>query len=377
MDDATTRATTLDDLPDEALSAVLLRMPCAERIMSGLLVCRRWHRVLTDALNHGAVMCATRLDAVFRKSGTTLCDVAARNGHLDCLRRAVDRGSPFGKRTTQAAASGGSLACLRYLHERGCPWNRDTPQAAARKGHVDCLKYARENGCDWNFTTSEEAARKNHLDCLVYAHENGCDWGCAAAYAAASGHAACLEYVLAHSTGKRHERLRSARTAACLRVLARFGLDLANDDNLFDAAYSGDHDTVGYLLGRGVTPTLEICTMAVGAGNLDAIRWLVNVGRAWGADLCATAALNGQCKMLAYLRAHDYPWDARTCASAVQGDHVECLRYARENGCPCDASTWAAVRSDSLCMAYLVEHDRPRGLANALPDLGLPHGIRA
>ena len=48
---------------------------------------------------------------------------------------------------------------------------------AARNGHLECLKYAHENGCPWDKFTCADAARNGHLECLKYAHENDCPMG--------------------------------------------------------------------------------------------------------------------------------------------------------------------------------------------------------
>ena len=69
-----------------------------------------------------------------------MCNIAAKNGHLDCL---------------------------KYLHENGCHW-------AARNGHLECLKYAHENRCPWTADTCEYASKNNHIECIKYAHEHGC-----------------------------------------------------------------------------------------------------------------------------------------------------------------------------------------------------------
>ena len=42
---------------------------------------------------------------------------------------------------------------------------------AAKNGHLDCLKYAHENGYKWDNIVCSEAAKNGHLDCLKYAHE--------------------------------------------------------------------------------------------------------------------------------------------------------------------------------------------------------------
>ena len=131
--------------------------------------------------------------------------VAAKHGHLDCLRYAVQAGvlcDGWSYDTTWVAASHGQLECLRFAVEAGCPWHPDTTEAAASHGHLDCLRYAVEAGCSWSAGTTSAAARYGHLDCLRFAAEAGvlshsCSWHLHTTYAAArNGHLECLRYAV-------------------------------------------------------------------------------------------------------------------------------------------------------------------------------------
>lgn len=128
-------------------------------------------------------------------------DLAARHGHLDCLRYLHEAGGdgiivtpclgvavdgrldryacghrrPLGSNVTRMAARGGHLDCLRYAHEHGCLWYPSTCITAAKRGHLDCLRYAHENGCPWGTATCArlEAAGADPA-CVQYARDNGC-----------------------------------------------------------------------------------------------------------------------------------------------------------------------------------------------------------
>jgi len=76
--------------------------------------------------------------------------------------------------TCNLAAVNGHLDCLKYLYEKGCPWDRFTCNLAAVNGHLDCLKYAHEKGCPLNRLTCVYATTNGHSNCLEYAHKNGC-----------------------------------------------------------------------------------------------------------------------------------------------------------------------------------------------------------
>ena len=104
------------------------------------------------------------------------CSVAAKYGHISCLKWLRENGCDWDADTCSFAAGGGHLSCLIWLRENGCPWEMRTSFSAASNGHLSCLKWARENGCPWNDRTCTDAAGNGHLSCLKWARENGCDW---------------------------------------------------------------------------------------------------------------------------------------------------------------------------------------------------------
>ena len=65
----------------------------------------------------------------------------------------------------ELAATNGHLECLKYAHENGCPWNSGTCKFAAENSHLECLKYAHENGCPYNKT---ELLKKCYINCKQY-----------------------------------------------------------------------------------------------------------------------------------------------------------------------------------------------------------------
>ena len=88
--------------------------------------------------------------------------VAAKNGHLECLRYAYETGCPWSPCTTYAAAYNGELECLMYAHDSpgaSCEWHPRTTYAAAGNGYLECLKYIYENCGD--VATWKNARLKN------------------------------------------------------------------------------------------------------------------------------------------------------------------------------------------------------------------------
>ena len=68
----------------------------------------------------------------------SICDIAVKNGYLECLRYAHKNGCKWNIYTCIIAAENGQLECLKYLHENGCEWNSDTCSYAAINGHLEC-----------------------------------------------------------------------------------------------------------------------------------------------------------------------------------------------------------------------------------------------
>ena len=132
------------------------------------------------------------------KSSNDICDVAAKNGHLKCLKWARRNGYRWDEETCAFAAKYGHLDCLMWARcsqnaKEACPWDEWTCSWAAKEGHLKCLKWARRNGCPWDEDTCAYAAKYGHLDCLIWARKHGCPWDeKTCAYAAYHGHLDCL-----------------------------------------------------------------------------------------------------------------------------------------------------------------------------------------
>jgi hypothetical protein len=164
------------------------------------------------------------------------CSLAAKGGHLDCLKYAHEHGCPWGSDTCSLAAKGGHLDCLKYAHEQGCSWDWSTCHYAAAGGHLDCLKYANEHGCPWDSSACCFAAGGGHLDCLKFAHEHGCPWDMwTCTFAAGGGHLDCLKFA--------HERGCPWDVTSCA------SMSLINDDfSCFAYALSHGCDVTGILI---------------------------------------------------------------------------------------------------------------------------------
>ena len=124
-----------------------------------------------------------------------VCEKAARDGQLEVLKWARDRGCDWNSATCAWAAGMGHLEVLQWARENGCEWDKDTCTYAAKGGHLEVLQWARENGCEWDEETCAKAAKGGHLDVLKWARENGCEWDDdTCAEAAEGGHLEVLQW---------------------------------------------------------------------------------------------------------------------------------------------------------------------------------------
>lgn len=214
------------------------------------------------------------------------CNVAAENGHLDCLRFAHEAGFPLSVRICEWAAGAGHLDCLQYAYKAcgsdGPKYGTGICSYAAWKGHLDCLIWLHEAGCPWDALTTEHAADGGHFECLRYACNppsgDRCPWyNNLCEVAAAGGSVDCLRY--------------AREVLGC------------------------KFDTI-------------TCT---NAGNLDCLKYLHKAGRPWNEKTCYEAAYNGRLDCLRYLHQHGCPWDEQAFIAANCNNNFDCLRYLCEN----------------------------------------------
>lgn len=102
-----------------------------------------------------------------------VCQMAARRGHLACLKGAHESDFPWDHWTTTRAAEEGHIHCLEYLHEQKCPWGMWSTALASENGKLECLRFLHERGCPWDAWTLD-LGRKTDPRCFEYAKSNGC-----------------------------------------------------------------------------------------------------------------------------------------------------------------------------------------------------------
>ena len=112
------------------------------------------------------------------------CQVIARHGNLQVLRRARELDCSWDVSTCAAAAEGGHLEVLQWAREYGYAWWTDVTCArAAAGGHLALLQWLREHHCPWDDNLKNEdvdccaqAAWGGHLEVLKWLRQEGCPW---------------------------------------------------------------------------------------------------------------------------------------------------------------------------------------------------------
>lgn len=145
------------------------------RSLKRLSVNQMDHYTTQLAADNGHIECLRYADEMGCGWSWEASDRAAMNGHLECLQYVLSRTGSFGY-ATDVAALGGSLECLKcaFKHEGG--WTVWTATHAMMGGNLDCLRYAHENGCSWDKNSTSHAVKNQKWECLEYAISHGCPY---------------------------------------------------------------------------------------------------------------------------------------------------------------------------------------------------------
>lgn len=80
----------------------------------------------------------------------------------------MDRNYPVSADACSHACRNGQLACLERLHSHGALWDVSTVSSAAAQGHIDCLRFALEQGCPYKDTLIIGSVQSSNTVCLRY-----------------------------------------------------------------------------------------------------------------------------------------------------------------------------------------------------------------
>ena len=98
-------------------------------------------------------------------------NIAAENGHFECLKFLKARGFSWNAETCRIAAEFGQLECLKSLHEHGCPMN-SICSTAIKYGHLEILEYLYAIGKRFDADMCETAVWYQQFGCLQFIVEH-------------------------------------------------------------------------------------------------------------------------------------------------------------------------------------------------------------
>lgn len=104
-----------------------------------------------------------------------VCEVAAGNNNLKCLKLARKYGCAWDERTTNKAAQY-SFDCFKYAIKYGCPCYDDICSTIAVRGNLNMLIWAYLHGFSLSVYAAMEAAVNRHKNVLKWLVEHGCPY---------------------------------------------------------------------------------------------------------------------------------------------------------------------------------------------------------
>lgn len=99
--------------------------------------------------------------------------IAAKHGHFDLIKWAVDQGCLWHPEVTRAIASQLQEDALKWVVEHGCPWHPEVCEAAAQEDGLEIMQWAIQNGAGWTERVCELAAKAGEVAMIQWATENG------------------------------------------------------------------------------------------------------------------------------------------------------------------------------------------------------------
>jgi len=127
------------------------------------------------AAKHGNIECLELAHKSGAECNYEVACVAAKEGHFNCYKYLCDNGCPLSANKSIIQQHICDRCCwlddgpiTREMVNPSCKWNYSSTNVAAANGHCDCLKYGIAAGCITTNTAAVFAAKNFHPDCLFY-----------------------------------------------------------------------------------------------------------------------------------------------------------------------------------------------------------------
>eukprot|EP01032_Pedospumella_encystans_P017299 gene17299-19718_t len=215
-------------------------------------------RCATAAIQNNQLECLQYAVANGCTLAANACELAARDGHMNCLVYLHSQKQPFGPNISVEAVRGGVLQSsyletriLEYVYNNGGTITEAAFLEALKLGNLPILKYLVQHNCVCDASTAYKTACKyGQLASLQFLHENGFIWDervvhmlcrrlvkCAVSSPRRQQYESCLHYCVKHRCPfdwHYIERCQQARsdTSECLQRIFQPALESVQLDNI-------------------------------------------------------------------------------------------------------------------------------------------------
>ncbi|BCU03249.1 F-box domain containing protein [Pandoravirus japonicus] len=405
----TTKAATIDDLPDELLALIMARVPCLDRLYGGAAsVCRHWRGVALYESAYAAEACC---QGSVRKMDPYASAVDLF--HVDCIEYALARGHTQTADACAAATARGRFDLALWFSQHGAKWKVDelavaaassgrvqvieamceagaarsdarVCAAAAAGGHLPCIEYARATGFVWNEAATKRAASGGHIDCLVYLHRHGCPWDERATAAALDpksfkhrrsetdadvcasldARLTCLRYLIANGCAWDNRALVMAAFSGARGLALALDLGHPMDEDAGEAVvYARDVTSVPLLTARGYKWTPSDMYRAIECGEPKMIDALLTAGVSWQVDMATHLARHGRVDLMRWAIDRGLAWNIESCLLKAVSSDGALYRWIIETGYDCPRHAKFCLRAAKhrrhKAIEYLLKHGFP------------------
>jgi hypothetical protein len=269
------------------------------------------------------------------------------------------------------AISHGQLNVLQWIESKFLqnPWTPNNYQLAAENGHLHILKwlYSQETSCSWTESTFNNAAFHKHKSITDWLQtiEPSCPFNeLTLIYAARNGDLNLMKWLrfqnppCPFSISVFFEALGSQNIEVLQWLVDNNVNCYWQSEYCTHAVLNNDFNTLKWL--RSQNPPCpwkedNLCTLAIGLGNLEMLQWLVSQNCLLNIDSFIEAATFGYLNILMWFRAHNplsfQEMQYSLMVEASHSGHVHIMKWLRSFDPPCKwdkTISWNAARSSNL-----------------------------
>ncbi|MCE5316470.1 MAG: F-box protein [Parachlamydia sp.] len=372
--------------------------------------CPESYHILHVAYCFGQIEFVKRMSAVDSWI-PNVCSTAAYKGDLSFLEWARSTGKSLGNTLCEQAARGGHMNVLAFAHDIGCPWG-DSVKNAAQNGHIHILKWLYDKGCSYTAEVyahvlgggyNDETYQRNvilpllqwlyelnipfsielpqislrgaplflplviqrrylivlewlpeihlpylrkvlcklaveygSLEILQWARARAYPWDAELALQALNSHTDMFLWVVNNGCPwdqKVCDKIERRESIWLLLWLAKKVTTL-RQNSIFIICHNKSFEDLQKMHAEGIPAQFLIGEETLCDGRLEVLEWALSKGAKLLPFHCAIAAGLGNLPLLQWLRKHEAPYDSLTCTLARLNELTDLLEWALADGAP-------------------------------------------